>query len=47
MDNFCDTILMWLIVNGGDKVVGLCESDKQSLTVCHVRLVIKVVILEE
>ena len=34
---FLPQFSMWLIVIGREKVVNLCESDMQSVTVCHVK----------
>lgn len=39
------TIVMWKIVSGSEKMLGLCESDRQSLTVGHIRIVAKKVIV--
>lgn len=36
---------MWKIVSGSEKMLGLCESDRQSLTVGHIRIVAKKVIV--
>ena len=35
------TILMWQGVNNGEKMVGLCVSNRQLLTICHIRIVTK------
>ena len=34
-------------MSGGEKTVSPCESDKQPLIICHVKIVSKIVILEE
>lgn len=36
---------MWKIVSGSEKMLDLCESDRQSLTVSHIRIVAKKVIV--
>lgn len=33
------TILIWQGMIGGEKIVGSCVSNRQLLTVCHVRIV--------
>ena len=41
------TALMWLTMSGGEKAMSPCESNKQPLTVCHIKIVTKVVVLEK
>ena len=47
-DKFCVTtfakILMWLVMSDREKYINLYESDKQLLTVYHIRIAIKVVV---
>ena len=38
---------MWLTMSGGEKAMSPCESNKQPLTVCHIKIMTKVVVLEK
>ena len=38
---------MCLTMSGGEKAMSLCESNKQPLTVCHIKIMTKVVVLEK
>ena len=38
---------MCLTMSGGEKAMSPCESNKQPLTVCHIKIMTKVVVLEK
>ena len=40
--NFCVTILKWPMVSNQEKIINLCESNLQLLSVCKIKIVVKI-----